>query len=330
VKPICNEIISQYDLVIRKYQYLRSSYYLDTNNGRYLLRKAKVKKEQLEFEYEVNRHLLQSNFENISRIYLTKKNTPYAIYQDQLYVMQEYDGCEETDFKDSIDLNNIVLVLGKFHKAATHFHTNIRDVETVNIKNMYTHYKKRASQNNHLKKIIARSKHKTNFEIMYLKDFGFYEKLQELALMQSSQEAYENLIEQTRESKKVAHNEYAYHAVSKTKGQGYVINNLDTCNYGVQLLDLVHILGRIMQKNNWNIELLYELIDTYNSINTITGDALSILKMLLIFPGKYDSICFKYMTTKRRWNYNMFEQKWKNMVDYQRMQEEAARQIARW
>lgn len=322
--------MSQYDLVVRKYQYVRSSYYLDTNYGRYLLRKSKISKEQLEFEYEVNKHLLQNNFENISRICLTKKNTPYAIYQDQLYVMQEYDGCEETDFKNSMDLNNIILVLAKFHKVAMHFHINSKDIETVNIKNMYTHYKRRANQNNYLKKIIARSKHKTNFEIMFLKDCGFYQELEELALIQSSEEAYQHLIDQTRSSQKVAHNEYAYHAVSKTKGQGYVINNLDSCNYGVQLLDLVYILGRIMQKNSWNIELLYELIDTYNGINTITGDELSILKMLLIFPRKYDSICMKYMMTKRRWNYNMFEQKWENMIAYQEMQMQATRQIARW
>ena len=330
MKPVCNDILSQYDLVVKKYQYVRSCYYLDTSHGRYLLRKAKVKKEQLDFEYEVNKHLLHNQFEDISSIYLTRKNTPYAIYQDQLYVMQENKGYEETDFKDHIDLNHIILVLAKFHKAATNVDSTIKDVHTVHIKNMYNYYRGRIVQNQYVKKMITHSKHKTNFEMMFLEGSAFYEELEELALIQSNEETYQHLIDESRQNHKVAHNEYAYHAVSKTKDGQYVMNHLDGCNYGVQLLDLVHILVRIMQKNNWDIGLLYDLIETYNSINPITGDDLSVLKMLLIFPEKYNNICLKYIMTKRRWNYNMFEQKWMNMLDYQKMQEKAAREIAKW
>ena len=154
MRPLCRELTSQYDLNIKRYQYVRSNYYLETNKGKFALRKVDLTKEQIGFSYEVDTHLSRCNFNNISSIYATKKKMPYAILGDEVYIMQAYKPCEETDFKDYDDLKGIIVALADFHKVAINISSKIREPEKVKIRNIYEYYMKRQTENYRLKKTI--------------------------------------------------------------------------------------------------------------------------------------------------------------------------------
>ena len=66
MRPLGRELMSQYDLNIKKYQYVRSNYFLHTNKGKFILRKVDLSKEQLGFSYEVDAHLSKCHFNCIS------------------------------------------------------------------------------------------------------------------------------------------------------------------------------------------------------------------------------------------------------------------------
>ena len=102
------------------------------------------------------------------------------------------------------------------------------------------------------------------------------------------------------------------------------------CGYDIQVLDLAHILAKIMQKNDWDCSILYELIERYNGIRPLSNKEFNLLKFMMIYPEKYNNICFKYSSSKRRWNYSMFEQKWKNMLMYKDRQIATARLVNTW
>lgn len=330
VRPINKEIISQYDISIRKYQYIRSAYYLETNKGKFLLRKIDLPKEQILFDYEVDTHLKHNHFKSINAIYTTKKRVPYAVCGEQYYIMQAYIEGEETDFKNFEDLKNTIYVLAEFHKAARNVASRVKDVNSINIKNIYDYYTKRNIQNTKLKKSITALKQKSNFEIMFLDHCDAYTTLEQMALSGISRDLAGKLIKQVKDGQTVAHKDYTYHTVNKTHMGQYLINNLDACSYDIQVVDLACILGRIMQKNDWDVEMLYELIKAYDSKNALLKEEFEILKAMMIYPEKYNSICTKYLGSKRRWNYNMFEQKWQNMIVYMEHQIEAAKAINSW
>ena len=85
-----------------------------------------------------------------------------------------------------------------------------------------------------------------------------------------------------------------------------------------------------MQKNDWDKKILYNLIQEYNKERILSKDEMSLFKFMMIYPEKYNSICFRYISSKRRWNYSMFEQKWENMLAYKDKQIEAAKMIKSW
>lgn len=330
VKPLSKDILSQYDINIKRYQFIRSCYFLETNKGKFLLRKIDFPKEQVQFNYEVDAHLKQSNFKNINAIYTTKKRTPYAVFGEQLYIMQEYIECEETDFKNIEDLRNMIYLLAVFHKSARHVISKIKDAKQINIKNIYDYYAKRNLQNTKLKKKIIDLKQKSKFEIMFLDSCDEYTHLEQMALERINRELAEKLITDVKADCRIAHKDYTYHAVGKTNQNQYIINNIDVCGYDIQVIDLANILGRVMQKNEWDIAILYDLIKAYDSRNGLSKEEFGALKAMMIYPEKYNSICTKYLGSKRRWNYNMFEQKWQNMIDYRENQVKAAKIINSW
>lgn len=330
VRPLCRELTSQYDLNIKKYQYVRSSYYLETNKGKFALRKVDLTKEQLGFSYEVDTHLSQCNFQEINSIYATRKKAPYAMLGDECYIMQNYKPCEETDFKAYEDLRGIVMTLARFHRYAINVSSKIREPKKVKIKNIYEHYIKRQTENNKLKKNITMLKQKSNFELLFLADCEAYRHLEEIALASISDELACRLIQAAVENKSVGHKDFTYHTVNKTEENKYIISQIDLCNYDIQVLDLAQILSKIMQKNEWNKGLLFNLINEYNKERTLSPDEMCLLKFMLIYPEKYNSICFKYMSSRRRWNYSMFEQKWQNMLSYKSQQMEVAKEIQTW
>lgn len=330
MRPLNRELLGQYDVSVKRLEYIRSNYYLDTNRGKLMLRKVDLPKEQILFEYEVDTHLKDNGFEEINTIYTTKKKSPFALLAGQYYIMQEYVNCDETDFKNLKDLKETVLVLARFHKACRGVESKIKDVDGVKIKNIYEHYCKRMGENAKLKKTIMGLKQKSKFEIMFLDSAKEYRQLEEMALETISYDLVEELINEVKEKRIIAHKDYTYHTVNKTDMDTYIISQVDMCGYDIQVLDLAHILSKIMQKNEWDSKILHELIDAYNSVRPLSNNEFRLLKFLMIYPDKYNSICYKYISSKRRWNYSMFEQKWENMLVYKDKQIATAKLINKW
>lgn len=330
MKTMGNELFAQYDMSIKKVQYNRSNYYLETKQGNLILRKTMVPKDQISFEYEVTQQLLQKGFNEIAKIYLTKKQNPYGLYQDRCYILQDYNKMIEIDFTSEKDLKAIIEVLARFHKAAQHIESQTRILENAGIKNIYEYFQKRVLDGKHMRKKITGFSQKTRFEIMFLKDYKEYEDLQYQALDLMTPEIAEALIEKVRVEKTLIHNDFTYHAVGRIEETNqYRINHLDACTYNIQLLDLANVLTKVMQKNNWNLSLLNRLIESYHTIHTLSIDEVNVLKAMLIFPDKYAGICYKYTNSKHRNHYSMFEHKWENMLIYKEAQILVAKEIAK-
>lgn len=327
MKQVGNELFNQYDISIKKFQYSRSNYYLDTKCGQLLLRKTLIPKEQIVFEHEVTQQLLDKGFNEINKIYLNKKQLPYGTYLDKCFVLQSYDKITEIDFANREELKASMQVLARFHKAACHIESKVRDIENTGSKNIYEYFQKRMLDAKRMKKKISGFSQKTKFEIMFLESYRDYEELQYSALDLVNTEIANQLITKAKVNKTIMHNDFTYHAVGRLEDNTYKIMNLDNCTYNIQLLDLSNVLTKIMQKNNWDIGLLDELINSYACINTLEEGEIRALKAMLIFPEKYSNICFKYATSKHRNNYSMFEHKWENMLVYKDEQLTAAKEL---
>ncbi len=323
MKALPNDLLSQYELDIKKYYYSRSNYLLDTTKGKYILRKMNIPTEQILFMHEAVNHLRANGFLQVNPIYLTKKKLPYVISRGQIYVLQDYEDGVEVEFKDENDLKGMVELLANFHKSGINFETEYKNAEDMHVKDIYMYFTKRTRETHNLKKKIIPLSQKTNFEILFLRDYKAYEDLEKLALECIDKSSCEKIMKDAMITKSLVHNDYKYHAVNRID-KNYTLIHIDKCAYNIQVLDLSSILIKIMQKNKWDTQLLFKLIKAYEDVRPLSKDEKSVLKAMLIFPEKYATICNKYLQCKRRNNYSMYEVKWTNMIEYLDEQVKAA------
>ncbi len=323
MRAIPNDLISQYELNVRKCYYSRNNYFIDTDSARYVLRKVNITPEQIMFVNEALVHLKNSGFSHVNSIHETKKKLPYAINRGQVYVLQDRQDGEDIEFNKEEDVAGMIRLLAQFHKSGVNFESEHRKSENVHLKDLYTHLKKRHRETQILKKKVVPLSQKTTFEILFLKGYKPYEDLQKMAIECIDGASCDRVMGDVKIRKSLAHNDYKYHAVSRV-GNSYNLIQIDQCTYNIQILDLSSILIKIMQKNKWDTKLLMRLIEEYENVRKMSPEEKSLLKAMLIFPEKYSSLCNKYLQCKRRGNYSMYEVKWNNMLAYLEDQVSAA------
>ncbi|ONI44010.1 hypothetical protein AN641_08490 [Candidatus Epulonipiscioides gigas] len=326
MRNIPRDLLSEYDLEVYKSQYNRSNFILDTNKGKYILRKVNIQTSQIIFMYTAINHLRKNGFMQIGAIYPTKKNSPFVQNFNQNYILQSYKTSLEIEFKNKEDIKEIVKLLANFHKCGLNLETsNILD-NSIHIKDIYSYFSKRIKETHALKKNIQPLSQKTEFEIMFLKDYKDYLYLENLALMCIDENSCNALIEIAKTNKTLAHNEYKYHSVGKIDNEIHLIN-IDKCGINMQINDLSSILAKVMQKNEWDTKFLSVLLEEYEQIKPLSLEEKAVLKALLIFPEKFASMCNNYLQCKRRNNYSMFSVKWENMLVYKEKQLKASNYI---
>lgn len=324
MRNIPEDLLNEYDLEVYRSQYNRNNFILDTNKGKYILRKVNIQQDQVVFIYETIYHLRKHGFYQIPSIYPTKKKLPYVNIAGQIYMLQAYQNSSEIEFKNIEDIKSTVRLLANFHKCGFDLKSSI--VRPIHMKDLYSYFIKRSKETKTLKKTVQPLAQKTEFEEMFLKDYKEYLDLENLAITCINPDSCQSLIKHASLNKTLCHNDYKYHSVGKINNQINLLT-IDKCGINMQVEDLSSILSKIMQKNDWDVDFLTILLEEYENIRPLLPEERAVLKALLIFPEKFASMCNEYLQCKRRNNYSMFSVKWENMLLYKEKQIKASKYI---
>lgn len=321
------DVFREFQIQVKKYYKVRAIYMCETDKGIKAIRISDYKPEQINYQYKLKQHLVKNGFEWVDQLYVSKKNTPYVAQYDKLYIMTDWNNGPEVDFYNIQDINKTIRTLAYMHRAGVGFKPPPTSISSVKIKNLGKTYRKRYNETIKLRKKINSVSNKTDFELLYLKSAPVYRELQEMAIDFIEPLQYENLINEANARRTITHNKYTYHNIIKVSPEKLIITGFEKSGHNVQITDLAYVIRRIMQKNNWDIQLLVDIIEEYSKIRSISSSEFNILKGMIIFPEKFASLCNKYYNSKRRWNYNMFYRKLINMLEYQDAQIVCAKQI---
>jgi len=330
LRKIHPDIFKDFGISVNKCYKIRGAYICETNKGTKVIRKSDYTPTQINLQHSIKEHLIERGFSDIDRLYLSKKNIPYTVYYNRVFVMNDWQNAIEIDFYNQSDIHYAIKVLAQMHIAGEGFNTLGNDVREAKIKNIGITYEKRYKETIKLKKRISNAGNKTDFEVLYFKNAHEYMELQEMGMGLFHKEDYKKLIELARDKQTIAHHQYTYHNIKKINKDHVIVSGFEKSGYDVQLTDLVYIIKRIMQKNQWDVDLLLKIIDAYNTIKPLSPNEWTILQGMIIFPDKFSKLCNTYYYSKRRWNYNMFYRKLTNMLEYKDTQIKCAKEIFRW
>lgn len=292
------EVLTQYDLVIRNCGNMRGALVLDTDRGWKVLRPSQSGEQRLEFEDAVKQYIRNAGRLCVDTVCRTKEGKLFAenSYGDRFCVRDWYCG-EECDLRQEADCYTAVETLNCFHEITETF--QLEESECIYERRPLTEqFAKRTRELKRVRSYIREKKQKSEFEVYYLK---LCDRYFEQAL--AAQE-YINTIAATKDGLHLVHGNFSHHSL-QTGGPAetayFVLTSFEKAGFGQQVSDFYYLLRKTMEKNDWNQELGYRMIERYLAARKNRETERALIKAQIMFPEKFWKITNFYYNNRKTW-----------------------------
>ena len=102
------------------------------------------------------------------------------------------------------------------------------------------------------------------------------------------------------EKMQLCHGDYQYHNILMEPDHCYIIN-FEKIIADNPVRDLYLFVRKLLEKNNWDVELGKELLHTYNEERTLQEEDLLQLKYRFYYPEKFWKIVNFYYNSPKSW-----------------------------
>lgn len=292
-------IWEQYDInVIRTYKG-RQSIICETDKGLKLVKELGFQSSKIEFQNSVKNLLEDSEFyhidcfvQNLDEELITKDK------DEALYVMKEwYDG-REIDVRNRNEILLAVRLLAMIHCKMVYIECDA--TQNHRYEDLFVEFEKHNKELKKVRNFVRDKNKKTDYEICFINVFEMFQKDGLLAVERLKQSNYSVLLKDAINRKTVCHGDYNHHNILITR-QLPAITNFDKCRIGVQISDLYNFMRKILEKNNWDINLGKEMIRAYHEIKNLNTDELENLLIRFIYPEKFWKIANHYYNSNKAW-----------------------------
>ncbi|WP_341876095.1 CotS family spore coat protein [Defluviitalea saccharophila] len=300
MKGLNPEIVRGFGYKLKAYTPFRNSFICETNQGIKVIQAMDGDIPQLLFQHSAKEHLYQNGFKWVDRFYISERNAPYYIHEGTIYVMTDWVDGRECDFDSLEDIIKAVSTLADMHKVSK----GMIPVEGSRIKyderSLPLVIKKRTNELSTMKKRINKQSRMSDFDLVFLKHYRYYEELCMRSLEWLEKSDYNAIHQKVKKEKWFYHNDYTYHNLIMVPSGDLYVTHFEECRYGLPIYDLVSVLKKIMKKHNWDIHIASKLLSLYMEKVNISEEK-NILISLLILPDDFLKVCNRYYNTRRAW-----------------------------
>ncbi len=290
------------------------SYVLKTKDENLLIRKNFKSNNDILRQLEIQNAIIKEEYKNLSYFVLDEDSLPYCNVEDETYTILKNSSKEEINLNNKTQVLEAVKELAKFHQKAKNLSIDetYKTIKTFNIDDI----DKDIKEIDKIKKLVNKSKKKTEFDIYVLKNYNKYieraNKVKEVLLTTK----YEEL-----ENESINNNHICLNLIKEEqftlKNDNIIINSLVESSIGYQLNDLVKFIYRYLRKNiiNENSDLLSvnEIIEAYNSINNIDDINMKIIEAKIMYPVEFFKVVKKHYQKHRGWIMGVISNKIKEL-----------------
>ncbi|MBE5935852.1 MAG: CotS family spore coat protein [Lachnospiraceae bacterium] len=295
------QIYSQYSIQIDNIYKNKGIVYLETKDGLYIIKSYNYTEKKLKTENLVKEEIERRGYENLD-ICVANKTDGYISYNKYMnkFIMRKWFVGDECDINNIDDMCKTSANLASLHSYMEDISVEGEDIAIIPKRNFINEYKNYIGELKRVKKYLYNKKKKNQLELDIIKSIDYYYKEMDKYLHKLEESQYETLYEESIEQNKICHGGYTHHSVLLLKDDVATIN-FDKMHYGVQIYDLYALLRKAMEKNNWDIEMAKDIIESYNEIRKITDAEKEILIILLGYPEKYRKLINGYYNGKKAW-----------------------------
>lgn len=288
-----SEVWECYDMNITNICKGRGVTILKTDKGMRVLQPLGTSESRLEQEAQLKEELYLAGYPNIDRFIRNKEGEFITCDRYHTpYVLKEFFDGRECNIRLESDMTAAVMNLGMLHLALQKVEPKVQRKELKTFLTFQRHNQEMKRVRNYMRQIPTKSE----FDYLYLSCFEtFYE--QGIEVVKQLDLSRESILENRRF---YCHGAYHQHNILICK-EGMATINFEHFMIDNQLVDLYTFLRKAMEKNEYQPDLLFHLIDTYHQFIPLGTEDYIFLYYLLWYPEKFWKISNQYNNMNKAW-----------------------------
>lgn len=309
------EISTQFGFEINELIPAKGVYQIKTSKGNKCLKKINYGTAKLMYIHKAKEHIIGNGFKNIDRYNLTPEGAPYAIVNDDIYVVTDWIEGRECNFKERDELKRAAEELGSFHLCARGF---VPD-ENIKVRNDIGKFpatlEKRVMTLKKMRDIARKNKRKSEFDLLYLSNVDFYMNLAYDAINKVDVNAYNRVCEKSIMEKVLCHHDFTYHNILFDTREGLHIIDFDYCKSEIQIYDVSTLIIKSLKRLDWKSEYASLILEAYEGVKPVSEDEKNVLRTMLNFPQRFWRLANRYYYKEAGWNEATFNKKMREIID---------------
>ena len=288
-------LLEQYDLEVLRTRKGRGAILCETVSGLYIFKEYEGSLKKLEFQDSLLRGLKESGKDYAEQIIPTKEGNLFVTDYDRTnYFLKTYFEGRECNINDENERKAAVEFLAKVHK-------DLKVQENVEFcpgTDILSEFEKHNREMKKVKRFLREKSQKNGFELFLMQHYDlFYEKA--LNVAESLKEYCTDLEKDYLLNKRpVCHGDFQYHNVLMTD-TGFKLVNFEKCVVDYQIRDLYYFLRKLLEKNDWSVNLGQELIYAYNEVYPLSAYDMIQLYYRFAYPEKFWKIVNFYYNNNK-------------------------------
>ncbi|PXV91080.1 CotS family spore coat protein [Lachnotalea glycerini] len=292
-------IWEKYDVnVIRTYKG-RQSIICETDKGLKLVKELNCHSQKIDFQNYVKSMLKNSKFYDIDCFVQNRDGELITKDKDEsLYVMKDWFEGREIDVKNKNEVLLAVNLLASIH--CNMLLGQSENTQNYRYEDLILEFEKHNKELKKVRNFIRDKNKKSDYEICFINVFNMFQKDGAAAVERLKLSKYHELVLESARQNTVCHGDYNQHNVLITKSLP-AITNFDKCRVGIQVTDLYNFMRKILEKNNWDIDLGKNMLNTYDEVRHLSKNEIENLLIRFIYPEKFWKIANHYYNSNKAW-----------------------------
>ena len=293
------KILENYDIQVKNSRKTKGYYIITTDSASYQLRKTSDTKERIELRYALQENLLSNDFSNIEKIHKTLEGNLFVSLGDQKYILSDHIAGYEADFDNPAELTKIMSKLADFHQKTEGLGNISKQFYAESLTASLAKMHKELSA---LRKKIASTKSLSNFDLLFLKNYDYYETNINRAISLLERANYQKKLDLTFGKNSFAHNTLKKESLVIKDNEVYFSMLSGVCVDHFSA-DIAMIINKYMKYSAEQQINITKIIDMYSdsSHTKIDTDDLKIILARLLLPSVFLKTAKEYYAKKRSW-----------------------------
>jgi CotS family spore coat protein len=293
---------------------LRAVNLAQTDRGMVIIKETYREPDKILYIHGLKEYLYEKGFTKLDRYLLSKYQLPFAIFENRVFVMEDYIEGRECSFTNPYDREAIVKALAQLHNLGKGYVPATGAASRNSIGKWERSWRNKIEDLLEFKELARKKRKKSKLDSMFLEDVDFYIEMCWIGFDTLKNSNYEAVCRKAKEDNVVCHHDYTYHnLIIGPSGEVNVIDFDYSC-HELPVYDLASLIQKILRRYSYDIDMALEIIEGYCSIATLNRDDLVIMQSLFEFPQKFWRIAERYYRDKVAWDEKTFLSKYNDIV----------------